>query len=117
MFSSGGNRYLQGIDGLGLANSSSSDNGQMVPAMTVTGFKITIANAPAGSTSYTFTLHKEGSTNYAAACTITGTAKTCQWTGTQAIAAGDSVSWEMHRSSSSAAGVGSVAWSLTYAAS
>ena len=73
--------------------------------------------APAGTNntgSYTFTLHRAGIADTTAACTITGSATSCSFSGSAVTTQmGDSLNWKVSRSNTTNT-VGYVFWHIQY---
>jgi len=86
----------------------------VIASGTVTAMKIQLSAAAGGAgTSYTFTVRKNG-TNTDVSCQITGTATTCNDTGSASFAAGDLFSILVAPSASQPTDNLEVLWYVTY---
>jgi hypothetical protein len=69
--------------------------------------------APGGTNSYTFTLRRSGVADSTAACTITGAATSCSFSGSVTTQMGDSLAWKVARSGGTGT-VGYLLWNIAY---
>jgi hypothetical protein len=91
---------------------------QAVPiAGTISNLAVDIGSAPGGGRSWTFTIRKNGTTDTAVTCPISGGGGTsCTSSSSVTFAAGDQLSLRVHPSSSAPGNWTSARWSVTLTA-
>jgi hypothetical protein len=114
-------RWIQGVSGFTLGDSSSQNTGQTVgPALTVTGITVKTQTAANSTNSWKFTLHQAGSTlasgDYASCIVQAGSApNTCQVTGLSVnIPAATSINWHLEHTGSGSTLPGWVLLTIQY---
>jgi hypothetical protein len=110
-------RFIDGVTGLNVGNSSSTDSGDTIgPPLVITKFGIRMQNAAPAGVTYTFFVRKTNGTvgDTTATCTVPSLGTTCTFSGTVNTGAGDELNIHVTRSGSTATTPGWVVWSIAY---
>jgi hypothetical protein len=94
------------------ATESNAQTWRVPVAGNITQFNASVDSAPGGASQWTVTVRENGIST-TASCTITGSATSCEWTGTEAVADNATIAVLFEETISGASGT-RMAFSITY---